>query len=402
MTALALSSFLAFGALLVLYGANSTELIATLGLDYADLGLLGSMLSLGLGVGIVIAGPVIDRFPRRPLFIAACALVAAATLSLGPETQFSGLLVRTIAIGFGAGFYETVLNALTIEEYEENATRRLLFIHSGASFAAMVSPLLFEAMRSSWGTPWYDTFRIAGVLHVLLIFGALFAPIPKHRSAVARPAPSEAETALGTPGSVSDPAPAAGRVALGTICLATFAYVGVESALTIFVADHATSDLGLSASRAAQTISAFWGGLLAGRLSVGLAPRRPGAGTISALASVAALLVFAFGQGLLPTPELAMAAAGFFLGGVFPVMIGLAGLALPQAAGTAAGLAGGLGSLGGFVIPWLTGKMASAGGLPFALSTLSGWLLLLVGAAFFARRLLGRLESMPSAPIRAD
>ena len=65
-TALALASFLAFGALLVLYGANSSELIDSLSLDYADLGLLGSMLSLGLGVGIILAGPMIDRLPRRP------------------------------------------------------------------------------------------------------------------------------------------------------------------------------------------------------------------------------------------------------------------------------------------------------------------------------------------------
>jgi hypothetical protein len=61
LTGLAVASFLAFGALLVLYGANASEMIEALGLGYADLGLLGSCLSLGLGVGIVIAGP-----PRRP------------------------------------------------------------------------------------------------------------------------------------------------------------------------------------------------------------------------------------------------------------------------------------------------------------------------------------------------
>ena len=55
-TVLGVASFLAFGALLVLYGANSSQLIAALDLDYADLGLLGSMLSLGLGGGIVLGG----------------------------------------------------------------------------------------------------------------------------------------------------------------------------------------------------------------------------------------------------------------------------------------------------------------------------------------------------------
>ena len=67
MTGLATASFLAFGALLVLFGTNSNEIISSLQLDYADLGLLGSMLSLGLGIGIVSAGPLVDRFERRPL-----------------------------------------------------------------------------------------------------------------------------------------------------------------------------------------------------------------------------------------------------------------------------------------------------------------------------------------------
>lgn len=396
MIALSVSSFLAFGALLVLYGANSTELIALLQLDYADLGLLGSMLSLGLGIGIVLAGPTVDRFPRRPLYMASCALVAGATLSLGPETQFQGLVIRTILIGFGAGFYETVLNAATIEECGEHAPKRLLLIHSGASFAAMVTPLIFEAMRANFGTPWYDTFRLAGLLHVLLIAGAFFARLPEKielpgSRSLSEPVAQNLTQGLAQP--ASDPIPQRGRLALATICVATFAYVGVESALTIFVADHATTDLGLSGARAARTISAFWGGLLVGRLAVGLAPRQSGAGTIAALASVAALLVFAFGRGLLGAPEIAMAATGFFLGGVFPVMIGLAGMALPGASGTAAGLAGGLGSLGGFVIPWFTGKMAGSGGLPFALSTLSAWLLLLVAAAFVSRQLLDSVRN---------
>ena len=83
-----------------------------------------------------------------------------------------------------------------------------------------------------------------------------------------------------------------------------------------------------------------------------------------------------------------MADVGFCLGGVFPIMIGFAGIALPASAGTAVGLAGGLGSLGGFTVPWLTGRIAnhgSEGSLSIALATLGGWLALLVLAALFVR-----------------
>jgi fucose permease len=381
---LAVASFLAFGALLVLFGSNGSELIEALALDYADLGLVGSFLSLGLGIGIVLAGPLVDRLPRRPLFVAACACVVAACGLLGPHTDFRALLVHTLLIGFGAGFYETVLNALVVESHGAHAPRRLVFVHSAATLAAALTPIFFALLRADFDLAWYDTFRIAGAIHVLLIVGAAFVPMPMRQPAPV-PMPSGAPTS-GPRADVGMPrADGEDRLAFAAICLATFAYVGVESALTLFVADHARSALGLDAARAAGTISAFWTGLLVGRLGVGLAPRSPGAGTTALLAAFAAAIVLGFGRGWISPPELAMAGTGFFLGGVFPVMIGLAGQALPQAAGLAVGLAGGLGSLGGFAVPWLTGQLAGTGGLSGALAALSGWLCLLVAAATFVR-----------------
>jgi len=373
-TILAVASFLAFGSLLVLYGANSTELIVSLELDYADLGMLGSMLSLGLGVGIILAGPLIDRLPRRPLYVGACALVLIASTTLGPETGYRALLFHTIAIGFGAGFYETVLNALVVEDLGLRAPRRLVFVHAAATAAASATPLLFELARSFEPLAWYETFRIAGGAHALLIVGALFVPM-------------RSRAAHGADAATSDTDRPDDRAALAAVCVACFAYVGVESAISLFVADHATSGLALAPERAGRTISAFWGGLLVGRLAIGLSPRPIGAGTTAALALVAAGLIVAFGAGAIGTPELAMAGVGFFLGGVFPIMIGLAGLALPSSPGTAVGLAGGLGSLGGFVVPWLTGHVANATTLSLALASLGLWLgLLVMGATVAARR----------------
>ena len=392
-TALAVVSFLAFGALLVLFGANSTALIAHLDLDYSDLGLLGSMLSLGLGVGIIVAGPISDRLPRRPLYIISCLLVLVAATTLSADTDYRSLLLHTLVIGFGAGFYETVLNALIVEEFSERAPRRLIFVHSAATLAASATPLLFEFARTITPLAWYDTFRIVGGLHALLILSVAFVsmrPSPRLSKGAKRTMDADARDSS-EGGEAADPSPAASltlppandRVALAAICLATFAYVGVESALTLFVADHATSELGLDATHAARSISAFWGGLLVGRLAIGLSPRRAGAGTTAALAAIGAVIISLFGFGWIGIPELAMAGVGFCLGGVFPIMIGLAGMALPGSVGTAVGLAGGLGSLGGFVVPWLTGRIATTatGGLSIALASLGAWLGVLVVAA---------------------
>ena len=275
-----------------------------------------------------------------------------------------------------------MLNTLIVEEHGTNAPRRLLFIHASATAAASATPLLISFARDFSPLTWYDAFRIAGFAHIALIVGASFVPM---RSAPRRDDTVNTVNTANDEYRTAEPSPKDDRLALAAVCVATFAYVGVESAISLFVADHTTTELGFDAARAARTISAFWGGLLVGRLAIGFAPRPVGAGTTSALAAVAALLMLAFGSGVIGVPELAMASVGFFLGGVFPIMIGLAGIALPSSAGTAVGLAGGLGSLGGFVVPWLTGRLAHEHGLPFALSTLALWLIALVLATAFIK-----------------
>jgi fucose permease len=123
-------------------------------------------------------------------------------------------------------------------------------------------------------------------------------------------------------------------------------------------------------------------------LSVGLSHKDPGAGTTALLTLVSSAVIATFFMGWTTSPELAMALTGFFLGGVFPIMIGLAGVTMPGAAGTAVALAAGLGSLGGFLVPWLTGILATHTNLATALATLSLWLLVLViASAVVSRRL---------------
>lgn len=374
LTAFATASFLSFGTLLVIFGANASEIIASLELDYAAYGLLGSILSLGLGTGIVIAGPIVDRAPWRPLFVGACAIVIAATTTVGPETPYALLVFHMFAIGFGAGFYETVVNALVIEAFGSSANRRLLFIHSGAALAACVVPLLIGWIRESSILPWTQTFWLAGLLHVPIVVAALLLRIDSHSSGDASEAPGDDADS-----DVDD------RFVLGALCVAAFAYVGVEAAITIFVVDHVSVDLGFGPLRAGRTISAFWGGLFIGRVASALLPRSPGAGTTATLSGLSAALLALFGLSVVSIPELVMLGVGLAASCAFPVLIALAGRALPSAPATAVGLAGGLGSLGGFVVPWATGALANRTTLSIALASLAAWMLLLSTAAGVAR-----------------
>ena len=367
MNSLATAAFFAFGALLVLFGANASDIIRDLSLDYADFGLVASMLSMGIGCGILCAGPLSDRLPRRPLFLCSVGGVALASFWVGPATGYATLLIVSFAIGFGAGFYETLLNTVIVEQSGTAAPRWLLFIHSAATLGATVTPFAIGLLREPLSVSWYDSFHAAGSLHVALLFGLPLLPVAARVRANPEAHPTLPESSDG--------------FLLGTICTVTFVYVGVESALTFFVADYAQNDLGLAPGRASGVVGFFWLGLLIGRLAIGLAPRSPSAGTTALLASVSASVVATFFLGGSLPAEIAMLLIGLFLGGVFPIMIGLAGMTRPGATGLAVSLAAGLGSLGGFAIPWLTGILATSMNLAAALAMLSAWLLLLVIAS---------------------
>ena len=115
MLAFGFAALLVFGVLLVLVGSNIAELAAAMQLDMEQIGLLGATLSVGIGSGVLLAGPLVDRFPRRPMLVASLALTAAALLSVDPVMGLERAMLHVTIAGMGAGFYETLLNVVTIE-----------------------------------------------------------------------------------------------------------------------------------------------------------------------------------------------------------------------------------------------------------------------------------------------
>jgi MFS family permease len=76
---------------------------------------------------------------------------------------------------------------------------------------------------------------------------------------------------------------------------------------------------------------------------------------------------------------------GVALGCVYPLMMALVGERIPEARGTAAGLAAGAGALGGSAVPWLTGTFGDAFGVSAAVASLAAWCAVIALAAGVAR-----------------
>ncbi len=356
-----------FGVALVLPGAAQPALAAALGLDLADSGLVASALSLGLGVGVVAGGPLADRLSRRPLFAASAGIAALSGLALVAGGPFAGVLAATAGIGLGAGLYETLLNAAVPERAPESAAARLSLIHACATLGAGLGAPAVGVLAGARG------FAAA-----YAALGAAFAAVALLGLAVHFPAPPRHLRA-------ASPGASLRLRALAPWLVISFAYVGLETALSVFAAPFAASR-GLGAGRGMTSLSAFWIGLLVARLGFAALrhtarPRQlRGAGLAGATLRGAGAV-----QGAFP-PEAVFLATGLALGIVFPLLVLFAGDAWPERRATAVGLVVGAGSLGGFCVPWWAGAFGDRLGPSAAVGSLAALALLIAAAAQEQRR----------------
>jgi len=368
------AGFFVFGVVLVLVGANQADLARTLELDLAKSGLLGATLALGIGIGVAGSGPLVDRLRRRRLFVGAALLAAAALLLVDASMSYERALLQMVLLGIGIGCHETLINASVSELYGADAARPLLLVHAAVTVGAVLAPLGMGWLAESSAagdSSWILSFRATGLAELALAGWALRVDFP---------APPAAGAAAHAPlRAVMSPA-------LLPFLVVGFAYVGVETVLTLFALPYAEGALSLSAESGRLAISALWLGLLAGRLTLLGLPVRLDARLLVA-AGLAGGVVLAGGIGL-RIQELALvyAGTGFSMGFVFPLMIALAAERFPEARGTATGLVAGAAAMGGFAVPWLHGALGDSRGIAIALLALVPWCFAVAVAAFVAWR----------------
>jgi fucose permease len=248
------------------------------------------------------------------------------------------VLAATAGIGLGAGLYETLLNAAVPERAPAHAAARLSLIHACATLGAGLGAPVFGAFAQASGfAAAYGALGAAFSALALLGLGVRF-PSPKR---AARAAASRAAQRLG---------------GLAPWAVACFAYVGLETALSVFAVPYARG-LDLDAGRGMRSLSAFWVGLLMARIAFAVL-RRPASASQLRLAGLTGALVLAAGAlARAPLPELLFLATGLALGVVFPLLVLFAGDAWPERRASAVGLVVGAGALGGFAVPWAAGEI---------------------------------------------
>jgi fucose permease len=269
--------------------------------------------------------------------------------------------------------HETLVNASIAERHGARAARSLLFVHAAVTLGAVVAPPAIGWMAAAWD--WTASFRAAGLLQLGLAAAAF---------AVRFPEPPQAHPSRRVP------LRAVFRPELLPLLLIGFAYVGVETTLTLFAVPYATGALALPASRGLGAISSLWLGLLAGRLLMLALVRDVDSRSLVVAGLLGAAAIAGGIGGGSARIELWFGAIGAVMGLVFPVMIALTAALVPEARGTATGLVAGAGAFGGFAVPWLHGAIGDVAGAGPALWSLAPWCAAVALAAWVVGRRLAR------------
>jgi fucose permease len=275
-------------------------------------------------------------------------------------------------VGVGIGAYDTLINASVVERYHERAATPMSLVHAMAAIGAIAGPLLAAELAAQGD--WIRSFHAVGAAHALLAGVCAFIVFPAPVAHAASAGDTARPRAL-----------RAAALAVLPFALVAFAYVGVEASMTMFAVPYASEALALPEWRGGRSISAFWLGLLLGRVGILLLPYPLGARSLVGAGLLAAAALGACTGTRIGVVEATFLATGVALGCVYPLMVTLAGQRVPWARGTAAGLAAGAGALGGTAVPWLTGALGDAAGVAVGVGSLAAWCLLIAASAALAR-----------------
>lgn len=171
-----------FGLAFVVMGAVLPSLIARFSLNTAVASTLAGLLPLGLLLGSLLFGPIVDRYGYKNLMIAASIIAAIGLEMLAFCSQINEIRLSIFIIGLGGGILNGLTNALISDASTDHSRASNLSV-LGIFFAmgAITVPLLFASVLKNLSyTPIVAGAGILISLSVIYYFFTDF-PIAKYK-----------------------------------------------------------------------------------------------------------------------------------------------------------------------------------------------------------------------------
>lgn len=312
------------------------------------MGFLFTARSFGYLLGSLYAGQAYDRLPGNRL-LSLVLLGFAFGLGLAPLSPTLWLLTGVLLVlGVCEGGLDIGANLLLVWLYRARANPYLNALHFFFGLGALLSPIVVAQSL-------LRTENVTAAFWLLALY-----PLPVALGLLRLPSPPALHTTTDAHGAQTRTPARTNRMLVILISLIFGLYVGAEVGFGGWIYTY-TISLGLGdIASAAYLTSAFWGGLMVGRLmGIPIASRvRPAVillgDLLVCLASLVLILVF-------PGSYWAVWAGAIGLGlgmaTIFPMLLAFAGDVLPATGEITRWFFVGTGA-GGMVLPWLIGALA--------------------------------------------
>jgi FHS family glucose/mannose:H+ symporter-like MFS transporter len=360
-------------------GATLPELCARLNFDLARGGALFSFLYFPQIPMVFLAGPLIDRFGKKPVLAVGFLFCAAALVGIAYAPSYAVLAALLIALGLGGASAMSASNTLIPDLYPENPSSALnlggVFFGVGAIFF----PWLVALMTARLGlvlTLWLIALLVAGVAVV-----AFMQRFPPASAGGGFDWDEARRLAL-------DPA-------VIILALVLFFYSAVEISTAGWTRTFLQQDLRATPQTSKAILTIFWIAMMVGRLAASQVVkfvRGPNLLLGAAMGAVGGLLVVAMAHSVV-VASVGIVICGLTYAPVFPTTAGTASTYFPKLFATVFGILMAVGLSAGVILPPAIGYVAKIATVRAGISLVVAFAGLLTAAqaiflAYERRRLL--------------
>ena len=376
---LACSEMAVFGVVLTTLGAVLPAVVDRFGISMADAGALFTLLTLGVLVGSLLFGPIVDRNGYKGMLCGATALIGVGLEGIAFAPSILWMRGSILLVGVVGGMVNGGANALAADVSADARSGGLALVGSCFGIGAVGVPLALAARVGVLSYAPVIAWSGLAVLVAVAYGSALRFPPPKQARGVAL---TDSRRLLGD------------RVLL-LMGVILFLESGVEGVIGGWTTTYAARELGLGSRAALVMLALFWLGLTLTRVALGTVMR--GVAPIKALFGCLTLALVTVSL-LVVTHNVSVATTAIFLlgcglAGSFPIVLSFAGDRYAHLSGTAFSVVMTMALSGGMIYPYVVGVLGATTGLreaflivPLSLVVQISLLLLMVG---FQRRTQG-------------
>lgn len=340
---------LVFGVTYITLGSILPSVADKFDLDEIKSGTLTSILPIGVMVGSLLFGPIVDRYGYKILFIITTLLIIPAFEGIAFTESYFLLQVCIFVIGWGGGILNGATNALVSDISTGHKGANLSLLGAFFGFGALGMPFLLGALSEHFN--YTDILSSVGIVLALVLFFFLSIRFPAPKQAQGFPIKEGV-------GLLKDP----GLLLIG---LFLFFQSGTEALANNWTTTFLQKGISITGKDSLFILTFYIAGLTAARLVLGYILK-----VISSyyLMMISLVLSIIGGVILLTAHTYSQSLMAYIINGIgfaagFPVMLAYAGQLFPALSGTAFGIVLVIALIGNTIVNYLFGILSHSYGV---------------------------------------